>query len=88
MLLTTRLGLSIFPPMAQKQRDRMTCRICGKHRDEVGPMSNSGICEADSLDRAIANHVGLTTRSGPYWKLWRKSMAASVGGVLLDDDGT
>lgn len=27
----------------------------------------------------------MTTRTGPYWKLWRKRMAASVGGVLVDE---
>lgn len=27
----------------------------------------------------------ISAHSGPYFRLWRQRMAASVGGVLLDD---
>jgi hypothetical protein len=48
-------------------------------------LSLTGLCpdcsesiQADAL-KQISEH------RGPYFKLWRQRMAASVGGVLLDD---
>jgi hypothetical protein len=31
------------------------------------------------------NILGIASHRGPYFKHWRQQMAASVGGVLLDD---
>jgi hypothetical protein len=38
--------------------------------------------------RRRANFVGLRTKSGPEFVHWRRSLAACVGGVLLDDVNT
>ncbi len=64
-----------------------TCKICDRPIAECGSLSYRGKCQRCGHRRIAENHYGLTTRSGPYWRLWRKRMAASVGGVLLDDDG-
>jgi hypothetical protein len=31
------------------------------------------------------NALAISTKSGPEFRRWRRAMAASVGGVLLDD---
>lgn len=63
------------------------CRNCGRHETECGILSATKLCRPCGDAISTDNYVGLTTRSGPYWRLWRKRMAASVGAVLLDDDG-
>lgn len=35
-----------------------------------------------------ANIIDLQTHSGYHFKRWRERMAASVGGLLLDERGT
>ena len=62
------------------------CKSCGRSPEVCGQLSATYLCRECGTARANANLVSLKTRSGPYWKLWRKQMAASVGGVLLDDD--
>jgi hypothetical protein len=36
-------------------------------------------------ERRDANNLGLHFKHGPAFAHWRRSMAACVGGVLLDD---
>jgi len=64
---------------------RRFCKECGKHTDEVGPLSWTGLCAEHSVERYISNVHQMHTRSGPNFLKWRRSMAASVGGVLVDD---
>lgn len=64
---------------------RRICRECGKHMHEVGPLSWTGLCEADSAKLLRENVIGLHTKTGEPLKRWRRGMAASVGAVLLDD---
>lgn len=62
-----------------------TCRNCGGDREDVGTLTRSRLCIecAHLLERE--NNDGIHTKSGPAFKRWRRAMAASVGGVLLDD---
>jgi len=48
-------------------------------------MSWKGQCPACSEARLRENVIGLHTHSGVAIHRWRRAMAASVGGVLLDD---
>lgn len=64
---------------------RRTCRACGRHVDEVGPLSWTGLCPDDSVDILVDNVGQMMARSGPNFDRWRHAMAASVGGVILDD---
>ena len=64
---------------------RTTCKSCGKHRDEVGPLSWTGLCGACGPAVFEQHNDQLHTHSGPWFTHWRRAMAASVGGVLLDD---
>jgi hypothetical protein len=62
-----------------------TCKSCGGHASEVGELSWTRLCRTCGLARAEAMYDGLTTRSGPAFQYWRRRIAASVGGVLVDD---
>lgn len=64
---------------------RTTCQVCGRNRDECGPISWRGRCRDCAVQRVTENIIGIATQSGMPHARWRKGMAASVGGVLLDD---
>lgn len=68
-----------------KGHPRTDCKLCHRPLSECGSLSARGKCARCSQTRIAENHFGMTTRTGPYWKLWRKRMAASVGGVLVDE---
>lgn len=50
-------------------------------------MTWSGFCIDDAIKRAGDNNDQLAAHAGPFFDHWRRQMAASVGGVLLDDVG-
>jgi hypothetical protein len=59
--------------------------VCGKHTSEVGPISWRGKCRPCGLQRERDAIIQLAHHNGPMFDHWRARMAASVGGVLLDD---
>ena len=61
------------------------CRRCGAHRDDGASLSKRGYCI--TCGKTIHNQQTdeLHYHRGPYFKQWRRAMAASVGGVLVDD---
>jgi hypothetical protein len=61
------------------------CQVCGITREEYGLMSWTGLCGPCAKQRRLDNLEQMTTRSGPNFQKWRRRMAASVGGVILDD---
>jgi hypothetical protein len=66
-------------------KTRASCRNCGRHRKEVGPISWEGYCgECGPMIRDQAND-DLHYHRGPVFMKWRRAMAATVGGILLDD---
>ena len=65
--------------------DYKTCKACGKHASEVGPLSHTRLCGPCGIDRETRNIVELAEHNGPYFQYWRARIAASVGAVLLDD---
>ena len=48
-------------------------------------MSHTGQCETCGNDALRENIYGISEHRGPAFARWRRAMAASVGGVLLDD---
>lgn len=64
---------------------RVKCQACGKRHEDVGPISWSGLCNTCGKQRARDNLGDLMEHSGPWFRHWRRSIAASVGGVLLDE---
>jgi hypothetical protein len=51
----------------------------------VGELSWQRLCVECGDERRAENVVQLNAHSGPWFDHWRRAMAASVGGVLLDD---
>jgi predicted RNA-binding Zn-ribbon protein involved in translation (DUF1610 family) len=60
------------------------CRCCGS-RVDPGTLSDQKLCPSCGIERLTENVHGLREHSGPAFERWRRAMAASVGGVLLDD---
>jgi hypothetical protein len=65
--------------------DYKTCKGCGKHADEVGPLSWTRQCADCGKARLIENVDGLHDHTGEALQRWRRGMVACAGGVLLDD---
>jgi len=64
---------------------RRKCVVCGEPDKKVGALSWTGKCGTCARARLEANADQMHARSGPNFEHWRRRMAASVGGVLLDD---
>jgi hypothetical protein len=63
---------------------RVNCQNCGKHADEVGPISWRGKCGKCGPMLAMQAADDLHYHRGPVFALWRARIAASVGAALLD----
>ena len=67
------------------RHDYKRCRACGRHVDEVGELSHTRLCgscgEAINYQAADEQHH----HRGEFFQRWRRGIAASVGGVLIDD---
>ena len=64
--------------------DYKTCRICGRHVDEVGELSHTRLCAEHSEARYKENVDGLHYKRGPALERWRRGMILSAGGILPD----
>lgn len=65
-----------------------SCKVCGRSVEEVGHISQAGLCPEHGEERELANLRELRARSGPFFRHWRRQLAASVGGVLREDLAT
>lgn len=61
------------------------CKGCGLKASDGFHISALGWCETCGVARERANLDQLRAHTGPWFHHWRRSIAASVGGVLLDD---
>ena len=66
-------------------RNGIVCRFCERHISECGPLSARGKCSDCGVGKQAATIIDMHTHSGYFFQRWRRGMAASVGGVLLDD---
>jgi hypothetical protein len=64
---------------------RVTCKICERHRDQVGDLSKRGKCQECATAMIYGNIEGLATHSGPFFAYWRLQVARGVGGHLDDE---
>ena len=64
---------------------RVTCKVCGRHTSECGPISWRGKCGFCAERLQAENIAGMGLKTGYPFRRWRHAMAASVGGVLLDE---
>jgi len=61
----------------------VTCRSCGKNRDEVGPLSWTRQCEACALLALEANLTGLRSKSGPEYLHWARRLNMATRRALV-----
>jgi hypothetical protein len=61
------------------------CKTCHRSTADVGPLSHTRQCVECGHLKLEQNALGMHIKSGEAWTRWRRSMAASVGGVLLDE---
>lgn len=64
---------------------RRSCKICGRHESEVGPISWRGKCGDCGPMLAVQAYDDLHYHRGPVFEHWRRRCALSVGAVLVDD---
>jgi len=62
----------------------VNCRNCGELQDP-DDLSWTKLCTRCGQELRDENARGIAAHSGPAFDRWRRAMAASVGGVLLDD---
>jgi hypothetical protein len=65
--------------------DYKTCRVCGKHADEVGELSHTRLCIPCGQSNLRAAVLEQKNHNGPTFQHWRRRIAASVGASILDD---
>jgi len=68
-----------------RRNPRQWCRVCEGHASEVGKISARGKCAACAERLILDWHRAIRSHSGPAFYHWRRQMAASVGGRLLDE---
>lgn len=64
---------------------RRTCRLCGKHDSEVGPITWGGYCIEHGLQIKHENALQLHAHNGPAFKHWRQRTIAALGAMPLED---
>lgn len=61
-----------------------SCRACGRHKSQAGPISGTGLCQPCGLERMEENLEQLVAHNGPRFTHWRQRLAASLGAIPLD----
>ena len=64
---------------------RQYCRICARHRDEVGDLSTRGKCQECATAMVAANITHLEAHNGVFFDHWRRRTVAAFGAVFPDD---
>lgn len=67
--------------------DYTTCRHCGRHADECGPLSHTRLCGDCGPALLAASVIEQVEHDGPIFQHWRARIAASVGAVIGDATG-
>lgn len=63
---------------------RASCQGCGRHRDQVGGISWSGLCRDCALAAVAENLEALETKSGYGYRRWLVGMRRFFERELLD----
>ena len=66
---------------------RANCQTCGRHRDEVGGISWSGLCRDCALHAVGENLEALETKSGYNYRVYLRGMARWIEQATLDAGG-
>lgn len=63
---------------------RASCQGCGRHRDQVGGISWTGLCRDCALAAVADNLEALETKSGYAYRRWLVGMRRFFERELLD----
>lgn len=55
--------------------DYKRCKVCGRHADEVGPLSHQRLCSEHALERMRDNNLQIHAGYGPYFENRRYGIA-------------
>jgi hypothetical protein len=64
--------------------DALYCKVCGGHRDEVGPLSARYKCAGCGKRRQRENVDQIRAQKGPYFDAWRRGMYRATVEWLVD----
>lgn len=62
--------------------DLKTCRNCGRHASECGPLSHTRLCGECGPLLLAAAVIQQVEHDGPVFQHWRARIAASVGAMI------
>lgn len=85
LIFGMRGGVLESVPMNRPHFHPSRCKVCGGGFDEVGSISQTGLCRSCGNDRLIENTVAMKTKRGPFAQWWAYKMAVSVGYAPLDE---
>ena len=60
------------------------CKVCGRRDEEVGGISQTGLCPEHSEQALLENIAQMMLRTGPNWTKWRRSMVLCAHPELVD----
>jgi len=64
---------------------RANCNCCGRHRDEVGELSWTGLCGDCGVALLNENAIGISTKTGPAHRRRLRGIARYLERAALDD---
>lgn len=65
------------------------CRICGRHKDECGPLSWTRLCISCGVLRSAANNLQIAVKEGPFYEhQQRRTFLAARQRLLALDPAT
>jgi len=67
-----------------RRHPRVTCKLCGRHRDECGQLSARGKCADCGDGRMSENLAQLRQHAGPHYRAWQRGIIEGVTGIRLD----
>ena len=81
-------GYYVTSPIAKMpDSTRVTCKICGRHSRDAGPISWKGYCGTCGPEKAHKAAADMHHHHGEFFERWRRSMVACVGGRLVEEVG-
>lgn len=60
------------------------CKVCGRKSEDVGGISQTGLCPEHGREALLSNIEQMHARSGPNFAKWRRSMVLCAYPELVD----
>ena len=64
--------------------DLKTCRLCGRHASDTGPLSHTRLCNDCGVKRKTDELSQLHEHGGPHFDHWRRQVILAAGGIVPD----